>query len=218
MSDDGETAREVLHRYLQEQREAVLYKLEGLDDREVRWPATPTGTTLLGLVKHLTWVELGYLGECLGRPLPGPWPWESAEADQGTGPKASPDPEDALTDLWARADESREDIVAGYRAAWAHGDEAIASLPLSTTGEIPWWSPQRRRPTLHTLLIHLIAETARHAGHADILREGIDGAAGMRAQNSNLPNLSVQQWAEHHERLRSIADGAAESEPGAAPR
>lgn len=214
MSDGDETERDVLHRYLQEQREAVLFKLEGLDDREVRWPATPTGTTLLGLVKHLTWVELGYLGECLGRPLAGPWPWESAEAEQGEGP----DPDGALTDLWARADESREDIVAAYRAAWAHGDVAITSLPLSTRGEIPWWSPQRRRPTLHTLLVHLIAETARHAGHADILREGFDGAAGMRAENSNLPALSVQQWAEHHERLRAIAVGATGAESGAMGR
>lgn len=210
MSDD-EAERTILHRYLQQHREVMLFKLDGLGEREVRWPATPTGTSLLGLVKHLTWVELGYLGECLGRPLAGPWPWEVDEAGQDPGP----DPDGALTDMWARADESREDIVAGYRAAWAHGDAAILSLPLSTTAEVPWWSDERRRPTLHTLLVHLIAETARHAGHADIVREGLDGSAGLRADTSNLPDLTPQQWTEHHARLQAIAD-AAGSERGAA--
>lgn len=203
MSDD-EAERTVLHHYLQQQREVMLFKLEGLGEREIRWPATPTGTSLLGLVKHLTWVELGYLGECQGRPLPGPWPWEADEAEERT----DPDPSGELTDMWARADESREDIVDGYRAAWAHGDAAIFSLPLTAPAEVPWWPEERRRPTLHTLLVHVIAETARHAGHADILREGLDGDTGMRADISNLPDLTPQQWAAHHERLRAIAENA----------
>ncbi|ASK66726.1 hypothetical protein CFK39_13930 [Brachybacterium avium] len=205
MSDD-ETERMTLHRYLQEQREAMLFKLDGLDERQLRWPATPSGTSLLGLVKHLTWTELGCLGECLDRPLDDPWPWDSGEVTQDSA--ADLDPEGALTDLWARDDESPEDIVDGYRQAWAHGDAAIFSLPLSATALVRWWSEQRRRPTLHTLLVHLIAETARHTGHADIIRERLDGSIGMSADASNLPGLTQQQWAEHRDRLHAIAEGA----------
>lgn len=206
MSDDDEAERATLHRYLQEQRDVMLFKLEGLDERQLRWPATPTGTSLLGLVKHLTWTELGYLGECLDRSLDDPWPWEADEAAQDSA--SDLDPEGALADLWVHGDESSADIVDGYRRAWAHGDAAIFSLPLSATGHVPWWHEARRRPTLHTLLVHLLAETARHAGHADIIREGLDGSIGMRADASNLPQLTQQQWAEHSDRLRAIADRA----------
>lgn len=206
MSDDDEAERTTLHRYLQEHRDVMLFKLDGLDERQLRWPATPTGTSLLGLVKHLTWTELGYLGECFDRPLDEPWPWEADEAAQGSA--SDLDPDGALADLWVRAEESPEAIVDGYQRAWAHGDAAIFSLPLSATGLVPWWHEKRRRPTLHTLLVHLIAETARHAGHADIIREGLDGSIGMRADASNLPPLTTQQWAEHRDRLRAIADGA----------
>jgi hypothetical protein len=159
---------------------------------------TPTGTSLLGLVKHLTWVELGYLGECLRRRLPEPWPWEAVV-----------DAEDDLVDTWARADESPEEIVAAYRRAWAHGDEAVRTLPLTTIAHVPWWPADREHPTLHTLLVHLIAETARHAGHADILREQLDGGVGMNAENSNLPDLTPAQWARHVENLRRIAEDTA---------
>lgn len=202
MTRDDEADTTTLHRYLQLQREVLLFKLEGLTERQVRWPSTPTGTTLLGLVKHLTWVELGYLGECLSRPLEVPWPWETDDAATDL------DPDGELTDLWARADESREDIVDGYRAAWAHGDAALRELPLTALAEVPWWPEERRHPSLHTLLVHLIAETARHAGHADIIREGLDGAAGLRADVSNLPELSEQQWTAHVAGLRTIAESA----------
>lgn len=136
--------------------------------------------------------------------MAGPWPWESA------GGEGEPTWDEELTDLWARADESREDIVEGYRQAWAHGDTAILTLPLTTVAEIPWWPEERRHPTLHTLLIHLIAETARHAGHADIIREGLDGGIGVSADNSNLPELTDEQWTRHRERLRLIAEEVGE--------
>ena len=199
MNADMESEKATLHRYLQRQRDAILFKLDGLDERQIRLPATPTGTNLLGLVKHLTWVELGYLGACLNRPLAGPWPWEATRG------QSAPGRDEELADQWARADESREDIVEGYQQAWAHGDAAILTLPLTTTAEIPWWPEERRHPSLHTLLIHLIAETARHAGHADIIREGLDGGTGMSADNSNLPELTDEQWAQHLERLRQVA-------------
>ena len=212
MNTDIESEKATLHGYLQRQRQAVLFKLEGLCDRQVRWPAAPTGTNLLGLVKHLTWVELGYLGECLDRPLAGPWPWESPEGDGAASGQVEPVWGAELTDLWARADESREDIVEGYRQAWAHGDTAILTMPLTATALVPWWPEERRHPTLHTLLVHLIAETARHAGHADLIREGLDGEIGMNASNSNLPELTAEQWAQHVERLRQIAEKAGEAE------
>ena len=88
--------------------------------------------------------------------------------------------------MWATADESREQIVELYRRVWAHADATIAALDLDAIGAWPWWPRRAREVTLHLILVHIIAETHRHAGHADIVRELIDGAAGLRAGNDNL--------------------------------
>ncbi|MGY1687375.1 DinB family protein [Geodermatophilus sp. SYSU D00804] len=165
-------AKAVLLRYLSTAREALLWKLEGLSEYDVRRPLTATGTNLLGLVKHLACVEAGYLGNVVGRPFPEPMVWD--------------DPDAGDDDLWVRADESREDVLALYARATAHADASVAALPLDATGEVPWWPEERRHPTLHTLLVHVLAEVARHAGHADVLREGLDGAAGLRRDDDNL--------------------------------
>ncbi len=170
---DETAARAVLLRYLTQAREALVWKLEGLSEYDVRRPLTPTGTNLLGLVKHLACVEAGYLGNVMGRPFPEPMVWDDPDAGHDD-------------DLWARADESRADVLALHARATAHADATVAALPLDAVGEVPWWPEERRRPTLHTLLVHVIAETARHAGHADVLREGLDGAAGLRRDNANL--------------------------------
>jgi uncharacterized damage-inducible protein DinB len=170
---DESAARAVLLRYLTQAREALLWKLEGLSEYDVRRPLTPTGTNLLGLVKHLAGVEAGYLGTVMGRPFPEPMVWDDPDAGDDD-------------DLWARADESRADVLALHARATAHADATVTALPLDTAGEVPWWPEERRRPTLHTLLVHVIAERARHAGHADVLREGIDGAAGLRRDADNL--------------------------------
>ena len=159
----GMDAKADLQRYLQQGRDALLWKLEGLGEYEVRRPMTPTGTNLLGLVKHLAYIELGYFGDTFGRPFPGPRPWLEEDVDP-------------TADLWATAEESRGGIVARYRRAWQHADETIDALALDAPGEVPWWSPASRRVTLHRILVHVIAETHRHAGHADIVRESIDGA------------------------------------------
>lgn len=182
----------ILRRYLQSAREAVLWKLEGLSDYDVRRPMTPTGTNLLGLVKHLASVDIGYLGEIFGRPSDIPMPWLDDDAA----------PND---DMWATADESREQIIDFYKAAWAHGDQTLDALDLDATGEVPWWPPERRTVTLQTMLVHLIAETNRHAGHADIVRETIDGAAGLRADNDNLAPGDEAWWAAYRERLEQVA-------------
>ena len=103
--------------------------------------------------------------------------------------------------MWATAEESREEIVALYRRAWAHADATIESLPLDAAGRVPWWRPERRDVTLHRILVHVIAETHRHAGHADIVRELVDGAAGLRADNDNLPEVDPGWWAGYRDRL-----------------
>jgi uncharacterized damage-inducible protein DinB len=188
--------KDTLSRYLQNARDAMVWKLEGLSEYDVRRPMTPTGTNLLGLVKHLASVELGYLGPTFGRPHGEHLPWHDEDADHNA-------------DLFATADETREDIIGLYRRAWAHGAETIAALDLDSTGEVPWWPPDRRVVTLHQILVHLVAETARHAGHADIVREEIDGAAGVRPDNSNLPDEGYD-WAAHRARVEEAARAARE--------
>src|SRR6195256_6588689 len=145
-----------LHRYLQVGREALVWKLEGLSEYEIRRPMTPTGTNLLGIVKHVASVEAGYLGEIFGRPFDEPMPWSDEDAE----PNA---------DMWATAEESRDYIVGLYRRVWAHSDVTIERFDLDAIGTVPWWAPGRNEVTLHTLLLHMIAETHRHAGQADVV-------------------------------------------------
>lgn len=186
--------KEVLLRYLDRAREAMLWKLDGLSDYDVRRPMTPTGTNLLGLVKHLASVELGYLGEVMGRPSGIPLPWYDDEENQ---------PPNA--DMFATADETREQIVELYRSAGRNSAATVAALELDAPGRVPWWG-ERGDVTLHQILVHLIAETDRHLGQADIIREYLDGAAGLRADVSNLPDLDAEGWAEQHRRLQAIAE------------
>ena len=185
-----------LKRYLQSGRTAMLWKLEGLGEYDARRPFTPTGTNLLGLVKHLASVEAGYFGGTFGRPYPEPMPWFSDEAEPNE-------------DMWATADESREDVVDFYRRVWAHADETIDALPLDATGRVPWWPQERAEVTLLQILTHVIAETHRHAGHADIVRELIDGNVGMREDNDNMAPVDESWWASYRERLEAVARAAA---------
>lgn len=191
MNDDE--LKSYFHLYLQRGRDAVVWKLEGLSEYDVRRPVVGTGTNLLGLVKHLTYGEAWYFGNCFDRPFPEPLSeWVDDDAD----PQA---------DLYARADESRADIVDRYRRACAHADETIETLPLDTTGFVPWWPEERAHPTLGRLLVHVATETHRHAGHADIVRELIDGAAGVSPVNSNLPEVDPDFWPSYCARLEEIA-------------
>ncbi|TDD22492.1 DinB family protein [Nonomuraea diastatica] len=184
-----------LRRYLQAAREALVWKLDNLSDYDVRRPLTPTGTNLLGVVKHVAGVEAGYLGDVFGRPFPEALPWMAEDAE----PNA---------DMWATADESREDIVRLYHRVWAHSDATIDALALDAAGEVPWWAEGRRRVTLHRIVTHMIVETNRHAGHADIVRELIDGAAGMQRGNDNLPQGDQAWWEAYRGRLEQVAQEA----------
>ena len=186
-----------LHRYLQAAREALVWKLDGLSESDVRRPLTPTGTNLLGLVKHVASVELGYLGDTFGRPSGEPLPW----FEEGAEPNA---------DLWATTDESRQQILELYRRAWAHSDATIEALALDAIGEVPWWPADRNKVTLHRILVHMIAETNRHAGHADIVRELIDGAVGLRPDNDNLAPGDRAWWDSYRQRLEAAAVQAGE--------
>ena len=184
-----------LRHYLQAAREALLWKLEGLSEYDVRRPMVSTGTNLLGLVKHVASVEAGYFGATFGRPFSEPMPW----FEDGAEPNA---------DMWATAEESREQIISLYRRVWAHSDATIDVLELDAIGHVPWWSPDRNEVTLHRILVHVIAETDRHAGHADIVRELIDGAVGLRVDNDNMAPGDQTWWESYRSRLESTAQQA----------
>ena len=180
-----------LHRYLRTGREALLWKLEGLSEYDVRRPLTPTGSNLLGIVKHVATVEVGYLGACFGRPFAEPLPAWDEDA-----PNA---------DMWATAQESRADVLAFQARAAAHADATVEALELDAVGRVPWWPADRAEVTLHRILVHLVAEVHRHAGHADVLRELLDGRAGLRADNANLPDADAAWWSGYRAQLEAVA-------------
>jgi hypothetical protein len=188
--------KQALHRYLQRTRGVLVWKLDGLSDYDIRRPMTPTGTNLLGLVKHCAGVECGYFGEVMGRPFAGErdLDWHDDDDEELSG------------HMYATAAESREQIVDFYRRVQAHSDATIGELPLGACGTVPWWPEERRHPTLHTVLVHAIQETARHAGHADIIRESIDGAVGLAEGVSNMPpEADAAAWQQHYGKLDRIA-------------
>ncbi|MFF0051310.1 DinB family protein [Streptomyces sp. NPDC005498] len=184
-----------LLRYLQDARDALLWKLDGLSEYDIRRPLTPTGTNLLGLVKHVAGVEVGYLGDTFGRPFfddePPPW-WYTEDAE----PNA---------DMWATPDESREEIIGLYHRVWEHSNSTIATSELDAIGHVPWWPEERREVTLHHVLVRVIADSQRHAGHADIVRELIDGAVGMSKGSDNVPPGDQAWWENRRSRLESAA-------------
>ncbi|WP_426997018.1 DinB family protein [Pseudarthrobacter sp. N5] len=187
--------KSTLLRYLRLRREQLLAKLDGLSEYDVRRPLTPTGTNLLGLVKHVASVELGYFGEVFGRPCAKALPW----LDDGAQPDA---------DMWVTPEESREQIVELHRFSAAHSDATIEALALDAPGDVPWWPEDRRHVTLHQILVHMCVETAQHLGHADILRELIDGSAGQGPGDPNLPQRDATEWAEHRARVEAAARAA----------
>jgi hypothetical protein len=182
-----------LHRYLQDSREALLWKLDGLSEYDVRRPLVPTGTNLLGLVKHVTGVEMGYFGDTFGRPCPDQLPFDESDPN---------------SDMFAFPSESREFLTGLYRRAWVHSDATIDALPLDATGHVPWRPAEHSEVTLHHVLVRVATETARHAGHADIVRELIDGAAGLTADRPNLPPGDQAEWQAHYDRVEHAAQEA----------
>jgi uncharacterized damage-inducible protein DinB len=150
--------KESLRVALQRHRDVVLWKLEGLDDEQLRRPMTPSGTSLLGLVKHLASVEYAWFCEPFERPTE-PLPFDDDDPD---------------ADLRVEPHETTADVVAFYRRAWAAADTVIEEVGLEETGKA-WFGDD---VSLRWVLIHMVEETARHAGHLDIVRELLDGVTG----------------------------------------
>ena len=160
------TMKEILHDKLRESRAALMSRVDGLGEYDLRRPMTASGTNLLGLVKHLAGLEYGYLGESLGRPGPETLPWvEDGSIWDGA-------------DLWARPDESSRYLIGLYRRGCEHADRVIDDLDLDSPARVAHWPEAERDTTLGFLLVRMVAETAQHAGHADIVRELIDGRGG----------------------------------------
>lgn len=163
-----EFAKQNLHERLRRDRKALLWKLDGLSEYDARRPLTATGTNLLGLVKHVATVEARYFGEVFDRPSPERLPrWQDYNGN----------------DLWAAEGETRDQIIGFYRRTWEHSDATINELPLDAPGHVPWWPEPYLNTNLFAIIVHVLGESIRHAGHADILREGLDGRTGVRPEH-----------------------------------
>jgi Protein of unknown function (DUF664) len=186
-------AKEYLHGDLRDVRKTMLWKLEGLSEYDVRRPLTRTGTNLLGIVKHLSISEAWYFGDVFGRSFPGGWPrWD--------------DPAGHLDAMWAASNETCAEIVGRYREAWEHSDATIAVLDIDSQGHVPWWP--RPNVMLFNILVHMVSETNRHAGHADILREQLDGAVGFDAQSAAPTAIDADLWEKHQTAVEQAAKAA----------
>jgi uncharacterized damage-inducible protein DinB len=183
-----------LHHYLQAARDDLIWKLDGLGEREARLPRTATGTNLLGVIKHCANVEANYFGPTFGREFPTPEelvPMGAYEAD----PQA---------DWYATESETKDGLIDLYRRVGAFADQTIEQLPLDAPGRVQWWRPGRQEVTLHRIIVHVICDLTRHAGHADIMREQHDGAIGLRRENTNLPD--EHDWPAYVTKLTTLAD------------
>ena len=143
--------KENLQASLDRHRDVVLWKLDDLNDEQLRRPMTPSGTNLLGLTKHLAAVEYAWFCQTFGRKTE-PLPF---------------DENDENADLRVIPEETTADIVAFYGRARAAADKVIHELNLDDVGTA-WFGDT---VSMRWVLLHMIEETARHAGHMDILRE-----------------------------------------------
>jgi uncharacterized damage-inducible protein DinB len=191
---EAEDQKAVLRRYLQAARDALVWKLDGLSEREARLPRTPTGNNLLGLVKHCLNVEAGYFGPPFGRQFPQP---QQLVSDQELE-------EDPQADWYAEPGESKDGLIELFRRVWAFCDRTIDQLPLDAPGQVPWWPEDRRDVTLQQVMVHVTCDLARHAGQADILREQIDATVGSQPAHTNIPG--GYDWEVYVAKLHVLAD------------
>ena len=193
MADLGDP-KAALHHYLQATRDDLIWKLDGLSEREARLPRTATGNNLLGVLKHCLNIEAGYFGPTFGREFPG---------SEELVPMSAYD-EDPQADWYARADETKNGLIDLYRRVGAFADQTIEQLPLDAPGRVPWWQPGRDVVTLQRIIIHVTCDVARHAGQADIMREQHDSAIGLRRENTNIPD--DYDWPAYVTKLTKLAD------------
>lgn len=178
---------------VQGELESLIGKAEGLGEYDVRRPLVRTGSNILGIVQHTSAVVLGYVTECFGREEG----WEL--------PYFAPDAEDGA-DMWVARDVPREHVLGLGRHTVARLGEVAAELALDSPGRVPWWPPGRTEVTFGEILVHVLAETARHAGQVDILRETLDGQIGATADDPNIPDFDDAAWAAYRARLEEIAE------------
>ncbi|XMN09965.1 DinB family protein [Streptomyces griseobrunneus] len=187
-----EFAKGDLHGRLRRDRKALLWKLDGLSEYDARRPLTATGTNLLDLVEHVATVEARYFGEVFDRPSPEPLPrWQDSDG----------------SDLWAAEDETRGQIIGFYRRTREHSDATINELPLDAPGHVPWWPEPYPNTNLFAIMVHALGESIRHAGHADIPREGLDGRTGLRAEHEK--QIDEEARAAHCAKIEQAARSAA---------
>jgi hypothetical protein len=186
---DDDVVKAHLHHKLRAAREALVWKLDGLSEYDTRRPMTPTGTNLLGLVKHNAISDARYFGDVFGRPFVEPLPrWDDPAAD--------------FVDHWATEHETRDEVVDLYQRVWAHSDATIEALRLDDRGFVPWWDEEV--PLFNVMAARLV-DAVRHAGHADILRESLDGAVGLDVGGLPLHGRDAAYW----EARRLLIDAAA---------
>lgn len=192
-----DSTKDKLCGFLNEARKNANFNAEGLAEQLARTPLTPTGTHILGVLHHLAINEYEYFGTCLKREANDPYI------------RAFISPHDPDADFLPPADMGAQQLHGLYRKAIAFADEGIAALPLDAPVHIPWWGPAADT-TLDHLLIHALAETSRHAGQLDIIREQLDGRAGWTATLDLLPGYTTALWAEHRQKLQQLAYSFAE--------
>ncbi|PQZ97369.1 hypothetical protein CQ017_14040 [Arthrobacter sp. MYb224] len=193
MDTDSNPSSKRLRNYLNEARNTVLWKCQGLSEELARRPMTDTGTHMLGVIYHLAITEYGYFGECLGRVPNDRHVLQLLQSD------------DPQIDFLPPASFSVEDVLALYRKSIAFAEQTLDELNLESPAEVPWWSVHRHTTVEH-LIVHMIAETSRHAGHLDIVRELLDGQVGLREQARNIPGFSPEQWKQQRSTLQRIAE------------
>jgi uncharacterized damage-inducible protein DinB len=148
--------RTTLLAFLNYLRGRVAAKLAGLTEEQARTPGVPSGTSLLGLVKHLARVDLNWIvWGYAGTDVP---PW-----DHNAAPTA---------------DDTVEALLAAYRSAAERCDEIVLACDDLDRPGVRSVRDGMGPPSMRWILVHLIEETARHAGHADIIREQLDGSVG----------------------------------------
>jgi Protein of unknown function (DUF664) len=197
-----EFAKEHLHDHLRWVREALVWKLDGLCEYDIRRPLTSTGTNLLGLVKHCAVSGSRYFGEVFDRPFPEPLPrWDDEAANDAQ--------------FWAAEHETRDEIVGLYQRVWEHSDATIKALAIDAPGYVPWW---REDVMLFNIMVHVLSDTTRHAGHADVLREQLDGAVGMLPQSAALHGRDSAFWEARRATIEQAARAAGPAGVSSPPR
>jgi uncharacterized damage-inducible protein DinB len=153
---------ETLHGFLDAQRDLILWKIDGLDDEQLRRRMTPTGMTLLGLVKHLAYVEDGWFRQTFAGKKPSPdLPWND---------------DDPAMDWRIEPHETTDEILSLYKKAVDESRAIARAADLDQPSAIK--TKRRGHVSMRWILLHMIEEISRHLGHADIMRESIDGTVG----------------------------------------